>query len=81
MFRIIFFVFIEKLKTFRPLHRFSPENKEKITEYTFLPFGAGPRACIGIRLALLEVKSTIVTVLQKYQLVTTQELEVKVLKH
>lgn len=27
--------------------RFLPENKDKMTKYTFLPFGEGPRACLG----------------------------------
>lgn len=27
--------------------RFLPENERSITPFTFLPFGDGPRACIG----------------------------------
>ncbi|XP_076381684.1 cytochrome P450 9e2 [Megalopta genalis] len=46
--------------------RFSEENKARIAPYTFLPFGIGPRMCIGNRFALMEIKIMMVYLLQKF---------------
>ncbi|CAH1400046.1 unnamed protein product [Nezara viridula] len=47
--------------------RFSQENKDSIVPYTYLPFGEGPRMCIGMRFGLLQTKVGIVTLLQKFK--------------
>ncbi|KAH8406009.1 hypothetical protein KR215_002671 [Drosophila sulfurigaster] len=52
---------------FRP-ERFSDENKQEIKPFTYLPFGVGPRNCIGNRLALMEVKSIVYHLILKFQL-------------
>uniref|UniRef100_A0A8C3SMM3 unspecific monooxygenase n=1 Tax=Chelydra serpentina TaxID=8475 RepID=A0A8C3SMM3_CHESE len=52
---------------FRP-ERFSKENKETMDPYTYLPFGAGPRNCIGMRFALLSIKVAIASLLQNFTL-------------
>ncbi|XP_039447473.1 probable cytochrome P450 9f2 [Culex pipiens pallens] len=43
-------------KRFDP-ERFNAENRRNIHPATYLPFGAGPRNCIGLRLGLMEIKA------------------------
>ncbi|NXG15305.1 C340 protein, partial [Grallaria varia] len=57
---------------FRP-ERFSKENKEGFDPYTFLPFGAGPRNCIGMRFALLVVKVAVIVLLQNFSFRTCKD--------
>ncbi|KAI1280327.1 Cytochrome P450 3A8 [Halotydeus destructor] len=35
--------------------------------YSFLPFGGGPRNCLGMRLAIIEAKMTIASILKRYR--------------
>lgn len=58
------------------LTRFSKENKDNIDPYAFLPFGAGPRNCIGMRFALLMMKLAMVEILQRFSFVPCKETDV-----
>jgi cytochrome P450 len=44
--------------------RFAPENEGKIPRYQYMPFGAGPRICIGMPFALIEATAMLATMLQ-----------------
>ncbi|XP_070568050.1 cytochrome P450 3A13-like isoform X2 [Ptychodera flava] len=56
--------------------RFSPEERGKYHQYSWLPFGGGPRICIGMRMAMLEAKYSLVEILQRYQIETCAETEI-----
>ena len=45
--------------------RFLPELISERPAFSYLPFGLGPKQCIGIRLAQLELKMVLVKILQK----------------
>uniref|UniRef100_A0A8C1RJ59 unspecific monooxygenase n=1 Tax=Cyprinus carpio TaxID=7962 RepID=A0A8C1RJ59_CYPCA len=60
---------------FRP-ERFSPESKSVINQYAFLPFGLGPRNCIGMRFALMIMKILVVKLLQNFSVETCKETQI-----
>jgi cytochrome P450 len=41
--------------------RFSPDRKSKPSRFQFMPFGAGPRICIGAAFAMLEATIMLAT--------------------
>ncbi|KAJ8670406.1 hypothetical protein QAD02_001665 [Eretmocerus hayati] len=48
--------------------RFSEGNREKIIPFTYFPFGGGPRGCIGSKLALIQIKLGLITIISQYEL-------------
>ncbi|XP_071822488.1 cytochrome P450 3A13-like isoform X1 [Apostichopus japonicus] len=60
---------------FRP-ERFNKENRSKIHPVSWLPFGDGPRACLGVRLAMMEIKFAVVRLLQEFKIETCPETEI-----
>nr|AIJ00770.1 P450 CYP6 family protein 10 [Plutella xylostella] len=46
--------------------RFTPEAKKNIPHYAYLPFGEGPRACVGARLGQMQSMAGLAAVLQKF---------------
>ncbi|XP_019490048.1 PREDICTED: cytochrome P450 3A12-like [Hipposideros armiger] len=60
---------------FRP-ERFSKKNKDSINPYIYLPFGTGPRNCIGMRFALMNMKLAVVRVLQNFSFKPCKETQI-----
>ena len=56
----------------RPQHfepeRFSPERSAGRSRFAYIPFGAGPRVCIGAAFALTEAMLILATPAQRYRL-------------
>ncbi len=55
---------------FRP-ERFAPDCASAIPAYAFMPFGGGPRNCIGMAYAQVEVKLVLARILQRLSVIST----------
>lgn len=56
----------ENPRLFDP-RRFLPENREKIGRFQYLPFGAGPRVCIGATFALQEAVIALAVLMRRFR--------------
>ncbi|XP_041746557.1 thromboxane-A synthase [Coregonus clupeaformis] len=56
--------------------RFTAEAKASRHPFVYLPFGAGPRSCVGMRLAQLEIKMALVHVFRKFNIVACTDTKV-----
>ena len=56
--------------------RFAPDRKGARYPMVFLPFGGGPRICVGMRFALMEAKMAVINMLQRYTVVKCNSTKV-----
>ena len=62
----------DRPEAFMP-ERFHPENRDKIDRYQYLPFGAGPRVCIGMSFAMQEAIIALAILLSRFRFDTVAE--------
>jgi len=59
--------FFEEPERFNP-ERFAAEWEDRIPRYAYLPFGGGPRVCIGNGFAMMEARLILATVARRWRL-------------
>ncbi len=57
--------------------RFEPETARNRHRYAFMPFGAGPRVCIGNAFAMMEAVAILAVLLQKFRVTGSNEASPK----
>jgi cytochrome P450 len=53
-----------------------PENRDNLVPYTYMPFGIGPRNCVGMRFALMEAKTAVVHLINKLKFVKSSNTQI-----
>lgn len=51
--------------------RFSPENKGNIVSGTYLPFGQGPRVCLGKNFVRMETRCYLANFIRSFRILPT----------
>ncbi|KAI4460047.1 cytochrome p450 [Holotrichia oblita] len=58
--------------------RFSVENMSKLPQFAFMPFGGGPRICLGQRFALIQSKVGLISLVQNFKFKINSKTEIPV---
>jgi len=68
-------LYFENPIRFEP-ERFSSENEKRLPKYAYIPFGGGPRICIGNSFAMMEAKLILATIAQRFQLILSAKQKI-----
>jgi cytochrome P450 len=66
--------YFEHPDQFEP-ERFSAEQEKSIPKYAYIPFGAGPRVCIGQSFAMMEAKIILATLLNRFDIIADKAMK------
>ncbi|XKL67046.1 hypothetical protein PGB90_010466 [Kerria lacca] len=69
--------YYENPKKFDP-ERFTEENKARRVPNTYMPFGIGPRICLGLRFAYIEMKCCLAELLHRYKFIPCDKTDIPV---
>jgi cytochrome P450 len=61
--------------------RFNAENEPNIPKYAYLPFGGGPRVCIGVHFSLMEAQILLALIVSRYKLRLVSGTQVEAARH
>ena len=60
------------------MYRFTAEEKAKRHPCAYLPFGLGPRNCVGMRFALMEAKMALIEIVRNFKIELAPDTEVPI---
>lgn len=58
--------------------RFTEENRRKIPDYAYIPFGEGPRLCVGIKFGVMQMKVGLTSILKNYRVTLSNKTKVPI---
>jgi len=65
--------YFEDAEQSKPERHSAERSMEKQNPFTYIPFSAGPRNCIGQKFAMYEIKSIVSKILRNFKLNLTKE--------